>query len=320
MKPLISVIIPVYNAESFIERCIDSICKQTYENLEIIAVDDGSTDCSWDILCKLSERDHRIRVYKKQNGGSADTRNYGIRVAQGEYIGFVDSDDWISGNMYEKLYREIDEKKADMAVCETLDWGDDGSQKIRVAYKAEVLSNEQAMEKIMMTQCSVWNKLYRAEIIKNIEFPPMRRAEDGPFMFRVLAQNIKVVFLDEALYYCYYHTGSLSHSVFGKNSWCVWEAGDYLYNEIIGYCDTLRELAVFRYFCHCNILLKEIAESQNVHTILQDNRDKLIVLKRKARKLVMQIFANRHFSASLKIVCIMIAVNPKMFVWWMRRK
>ena len=320
MTPLISVIIPVYNAEAFIERCIESVCKQTYKNIEIIAIDDGSTDRSWEILLELSKSDSRIKLHKKTNSGSADTRNFGIGIAQGEYIGFIDADDWIANDMYEKMYSAIVQHKADMAVCETMDCGDDGTRKIRNTYKTEVLSNEKAMEKVMLTQCSVWNKLYKKEIIKNVVFPNMRRAEDGPFMFRILAQNVKVIFLDEALYYCYYHVGSLSHATFGENSWCVWEAGNYLYDEISRYSNALNDLAVFRYFAHCNILLREMSVSPKLNEILKDNSDKLDELKKKARKLLKQIFTNPLFSKSMKIVGIMVAVNPKIFIWWIRRK
>ena len=104
---LISVVIPVYNIEEYLERCVNSICAQTYRNLEILLVDDGSTDGSGALCDALAEKDKRIKVFHKANGGSSSARNVGIAQARGKYIGFVDSDDYISENMYELLYEAI---------------------------------------------------------------------------------------------------------------------------------------------------------------------------------------------------------------------
>ena len=101
--PLISVIVPVYNIENYLERCVNSIREQTYNNLEILLVDDGSTDSSGALCDRFAEADERIRVFHKENGGSSSARNLGIAEAKGEYLGFVDSDDYISANMYELL-------------------------------------------------------------------------------------------------------------------------------------------------------------------------------------------------------------------------
>ena len=109
---LISVVIPVYNIEEYLERCVNSICAQTYPNLEILLVDDGSTDGSGALCDALAEKDTRIRVFHKVNGGSSSARNVGVAQARGDYIGFVDSDDYISENMYELLYEAI--KKNDV--------------------------------------------------------------------------------------------------------------------------------------------------------------------------------------------------------------
>ena len=104
---LISVIVPVYNIEKYIERCVRSICVQTYKNLEILLVDDGSTDGSGEICERLAKEDERIRVFHKENGGSSSARNLGIREAKGEYLGFIDSDDYIEPDMYELLAEGI---------------------------------------------------------------------------------------------------------------------------------------------------------------------------------------------------------------------
>ena len=104
MKERISVVVPVYNVEKYLEKCVNSIVNQTYKNLEIILVDDGATDNSGKLCDELAKIDNRIKVYHKENGGLSDARNYGVERATGDYIGFVDSDDYIDAEMYEKLY------------------------------------------------------------------------------------------------------------------------------------------------------------------------------------------------------------------------
>ena len=114
---LISIVVPIYNMEKYLDKCVNSIISQTYKNIEIILVDDGSTDLSYDICEKYKKLDNRIKVYHKTNGGLSDAKNFGIKHASGKYIGFVDSDDWIEPMMYEILYKNIKEKNADIAIC-----------------------------------------------------------------------------------------------------------------------------------------------------------------------------------------------------------
>ena len=114
---LISIIVPVYNVEQYLEKCVCSIINQTYKNLEIILVDDGATDSSGNMCDELAKSDNRIKVYHKENGGLSDARNYGVERATGEYIGFVDSDDYIDSEMYEKLYEAIKKEDVDVAEC-----------------------------------------------------------------------------------------------------------------------------------------------------------------------------------------------------------
>jgi len=117
MLPKISVIIPIYNTEPYLVKCLDSVCNQTYKNLEIIGVDDGSIDNCGRMLNEYAEKDNRIVAIHKQNGGSASARNAGIDIATGEYLAFVDSDDWIESNMYEVLLNALEKYNSDIASC-----------------------------------------------------------------------------------------------------------------------------------------------------------------------------------------------------------
>ena len=115
--PLISIIVPVYNVKNYLEKCLQSICGQTYKNLEIILIDDGSSDGSGELCDLFAQRDGRIRVFHQANAGQSAARNRGLAVAQGEFLGFVDSDDWIESDMYEFLYRLLKENEADISIC-----------------------------------------------------------------------------------------------------------------------------------------------------------------------------------------------------------
>ena len=117
MKERISVVVPVYNVEQYLEKCVNSIINQTYKNLEIILVDDGATDKSGKLCDELAKLDNRIMAYHKKNGGLSDARNYGVERATGDYIGFVDGDDYIDAEMYEKLYEAIKKENVDVAEC-----------------------------------------------------------------------------------------------------------------------------------------------------------------------------------------------------------
>lgn len=202
---LISVIVAAYNIEAYIERGVRSICNQTYRNLEIIVVDDGSTDATGRILDGMAKSDMRIRVIHEENGGPARARNTGIACAKGNYIGFVDGDDWIDPDMYEKLFSALKDKQADLAVCRyrqvsrtrTLDESVDRAvffegQEALAAYVEE--------RKEFEIQNAAWNKLYRKELLSDTFFPDGRWYEDIMFVTEVLAHTGRCIYLDIALY------------------------------------------------------------------------------------------------------------------------
>ena len=117
MNPKISIIVPIYNVEKYLPKCIDSIINQTLENIEIILVNDGSTDSCAEIIESYANKDNRIKVIHKKNGGQSSARNMGLDIAKGEYIGFVDSDDWLHYDMYENMYKSIKKVNSDLCVC-----------------------------------------------------------------------------------------------------------------------------------------------------------------------------------------------------------
>lgn len=202
---LISVIIAAYNIETYIERGIRSVCGQTYRNLEIIVVDDGSTDATGRILDELAVKDARIQVIHEENGGLAHARNTGIARAKGNYIGFVDGDDWIDPDMYEKLFSALRDKQADIAVCRyrqitstrTLDESADRAVLFEGQEALEVYVEEREEFAI---QNAAWNKLYRRELLEGNPFPDGRWYEDIVFATKALARAGRCIYLDIALY------------------------------------------------------------------------------------------------------------------------
>lgn len=182
LEPLISVIVPIYNVEKYLNKCVDSIINQTYKNLEIILVDDGSPDKCPELCDIYAQKDKRIKVVHKENGGLSDARNAGMAVASGEYVSFIDSDDYIELNMLSDLYDCIVKDNSDVAAC-GVNWVDESCKVIRKDCVEQhcVLSNVEAMKELLhdnIIKQYVWNKLYKMSIIKDIPFEKGRYNED----------------------------------------------------------------------------------------------------------------------------------------------
>lgn len=209
---LVSIIVPVYNVENYLEKCIQSICSQTYKNLEIILSDDGSTDQSGKICDKYACMDSRIKVIHKKNGGLSDARNAGIAIATGRYYMFVDSDDFIAPDTAENLYSAAITHHCEIAVCNMVRIFEDGTTEpfYNPTDKLIVLDNEQRFE--TLNQPSVCNKLFLADLFKGIRFPKGKFYEDT-FVYHELAYKAKIIVLTG--YNGYYYL-SRKDSILGK--------------------------------------------------------------------------------------------------------
>lgn len=202
---LISVIVPVYNMEQYLERCINSIKKQSYSNLEIILVDDGSTDHSADMCDTYAQEDQRIKVIHKVNGGLSEARNAGLAIATGTYIGYVDSDDWIEPQMYQKMYEACIENEAQVAVCRYAKVYSDetirgGNHKTTVFERDSILKVYLSDNSDYIVYNSVWSKLFAREIIVGEIFPVGKNSEDIMYTTRAFCKVTKAVYVDECLY------------------------------------------------------------------------------------------------------------------------
>ncbi|MBU5337314.1 glycosyltransferase [Intestinibacter bartlettii] len=201
MQEIISVIVPIYKVEEYLERCINSILNQTYKNLEIILVNDGSPDKCPNICEEYAKKDDRIKVIHKQNGGLSDARNYGLNIAIGKYISFVDSDDYIEKNMYQDMINELRMKKADIVSCAINNVYSDRS--VSSDIEERVYDTESALKDLILGKNlnqTVWNKLYKKDVINGILFEKGKINEDDFWTYQVFANSKKIITLNKVLY------------------------------------------------------------------------------------------------------------------------
>lgn len=215
-KDLISIVVPIYNVDKYLNKCIDSIINQTYKNIEIILVDDGSTDSSGKICDEYLKIDSRICVIHKKNGGLSDARNYGIEKAQGIYIGFIDSDDFINENMFELLYNNIIENNADISICGRYINYEDGREIIQhknlikfAMDKKEGLIKLNSFSYFDMSAC---DKLYKRELFDNIRFPFGKKCEDYYTMYKLFDKSDTIFYDSTPMYHYYQREGSISRN------------------------------------------------------------------------------------------------------------
>lgn len=216
---MISVIIPIYNVEKYLPKCVDSVINQTYKDIEIILVDDGSPDRCPEICDEYTKIDDRIKVIHKLNGGLSDARNAGLDIATGEYIGFIDSDDYIDEHMYEDMLSAIENADADLCICGFDRVDEDGKNKSSTHFENAMLSEEQAYE--MLVQGNVyfivaWNKLYKRSVVNNLKFKKGKIHEDEFIMHHVYGECTKIVTLEKSYYYYLIRDTSITGVVKGN--------------------------------------------------------------------------------------------------------
>ncbi|MEN6371397.1 MAG: glycosyltransferase [Armatimonadota bacterium] len=220
MAPLISVIIPVYNVEPYLRRCVDSVLAQTYTQLEVILVDDGSPDSCGQICDGYSLADSRVKVIHQENGGLSAARNTGLRHAAGDYIGFVDSDDIIDSDMYAALYRAMEENDADIAVCQFLCFDREEDIKPGSAGETSCSTNIEYLHNYFTPRCGqatvCVNKLYRRHLFSDIEFPPGFIHEDEFVTHKLIYRAKRIAAIERELYYYRQTSGSIMQAPFSE--------------------------------------------------------------------------------------------------------
>ena len=212
-QPLISIIVPVYKVENYLDRCVQSLVDQTWSNLEIILVDDGSPDNCGAMCDAWAARDNRIKVIHKENGGLSDARNAGMAIASGTYMGFVDSDDYISSDMYQLLYDRMAADGSDIAACGVELVYEDGRPSGRLTSSGScILNKNEAMEAVLRESWlkqPVWYKLYKTELIRDMLFPAGKYHEDVYWTWQAVARAEKVSVFDTPCYFYVQRSGSI---------------------------------------------------------------------------------------------------------------
>ena len=214
MEPLISIIVPIYRVDKYLEGCIESIENQLYFNLEIILIDDGSPDSSPGICDTWTKADLRILTIHKRNGGLSDARNYGMQVATGDYIAFVDSDDIIADSFISALYNAIDSTGASLSACEVENFSKEESLPIKQNdnVKVDTFNSEQALSQLIQGEgfrAVAWNKLYKSSLLENERFEFGKLHEDEFFTYRILDKCEVLAFVSVPLYKYRQREGSI---------------------------------------------------------------------------------------------------------------
>lgn len=213
---LISIIVPVYNVAPYLDRCVQSLVDQTYPELEILLIDDGSTDTSGVLCDAWAAKDHRIKVIHKPNGGLSDARNAGLRAATGTYLGFVDSDDYVRSDMYQLLIDRMISDNSDISACGVQMVYSNSTNKSLTQAGSCILSRFEAMKSIISEDWlkqPVWYKLYKTALVRSIPFPVGKHHEDVFWSYQAIANAKQVSVFDSP---CYFYL-QRSDSIMGKS-------------------------------------------------------------------------------------------------------
>lgn len=234
MEELISVIVPIYKTEKYLCKCVDSILNQTYRNLEIILVNDGSPDYSGEICDEYEKKDNRIKVIHQKNGGISVAMNNALDLSTGVYIATVDSDDYIHEKMIEVLYGNLKKFDADLSVCNIIDvyenethhdeeyWSDEQKEQISIFNSKEALEN--IIGNQMCIEVAAWNKLYKKELFENLRFKEGKMYEDLFIIHRILDKASKIVYSNRPLYYYLIRYSSVTRQPFNLSRFDILEA------------------------------------------------------------------------------------------------
>lgn len=303
MTPLISIIIPVYNGEKYIEKCLQGLLGQTYSNLEIIVVNNGSTDNTLSLCQTLRAKDSRIKVYNAVGKGVSLARNLGLEKATGEYIGFVDVDDYIEPDMYEYLYELLSTYQADISSC-NIEYV--RSKKI-YSVSPRTYTGFDAFEQCVSNYgvfVSIWNKLYSRKVIGNIRFPDIQLSEDFKFLYDIFSRPVRLVCGEHVKYHYDVQT-------YKEISVRDWEAVEMMKNLLaqtpasdkkrISLLKTCYLKQLFSSYIKC---VSETKKTYYHHLIISESRRKIF-----------SFWGCRKISLKFKIFVLLLTVNKHVAQW-----
>ena len=275
--PKVSIIVPVYNVEKYIDKCLESLVNQTLEDIEIIIVNDGSTDSSKEkCIFYANEYLFKVRYFEKENGGLSDARNFGIQKATGKYIAFLDSDDYIENNAYEKMYQKAEEEKSDMVECNFI-WEYPNSKKKDILKKYK-----DKKDMIKRGRVVAWNKLIKTEIIKknDIEFPKGLIYEDIEFFYKLIPYINKISLVNN----CFVHYVQRKNSISNKQTEKIRDIFKVLdnvfeYYKSMNLYDEYKEELEYMYIrillCSSSKRIRDIKDKEMKNDLLKETIERL---------------------------------------------
>ena len=276
---VISVIVPIYNVENYLDRCIESIVNQTYKDLEIILVDDGSPDNCPQMCDSWAEKDNRIKVVHKENGGLSDARNAGMLHVTGEIVSYIDSDDRIESNMFEKMLTQMEQDNSDIVSC-GVKWVEENGKLLRndTVEQNEILDTHSAMSELIndgKLKQHVWNKIYKTELIKAIPFEKGKYHEDVFWSYQIIGKAERVSVVADSYYYYVQRTNSIMGEGFSEKRLDALDA-NYLRCEYMkkNFPD-LFDNALYVYIGSCHYQLQCAVRTNQPDSVIQNILDRL---------------------------------------------
>jgi len=296
-KKLISIIIPVYNTEQYLRECLDSVVNQTYKNLEIIIIDDWSTDNSGKICDEYANNDKRIKVLHQKNADLSAARNAGLKIATWEYIWYIDSDDYVELDMYEKLYSLIETSKSDLVICNWYINQKDGLWIKNTKFpNKKIVDPDEALE-YFYNSMYVWNKLYSKEFVKDLLFVETF-AQDVIYNFAIFKKIKRIACLDECLnYYRYNPTSRLHTKKFRKNRFIF--LNEWINQEILYAKErSLHKLENLLIDARCGIIIKWLSiiflenkiDQVDAENLLKLIRQNIFLFLKSKRNIIKKLF------------------------------
>ena len=326
MKPKVSIIIPVYKVEKFLTRCLDSVLGQTLKEIEIILVDDGSPDNCGNICDEYAAKDKRVIVIHKKNAGVSAARNSGLEVASGEFVGFVDSDDYVAATMFEDMYRQAVLADAEMAMCQFAITDGATDQLVHRSssddFNVLKFDNKKAFELIAdfsrPVQVTVRNKLFKRELIQNLRFDTSKRmAEDLEFLMRAMFKSKTIVYVPYVLY-AYYaqREGAATYNAGHSMDWYYEQNSNvtFIMDEVAQNCASMKKLAI-GYKCVNGDL--SIANAMVRAGKLDSEAVKLV--KKELKNSIWEIMTS-ELHAVKKIQMLLFIVSPALYMKVMKKK
>lgn len=325
-QPLLSVIVPVYNVQSYLMECVESIEAQTIADRQIILVDDGSTDNSGSVCDELAAKYSDIQVIHKKNGGLGSARNAGLDVAKGVYVGFVDSDDYIAPDMYEVLCQTMQEHSCEAACCNRYRHIEQNGEKHIEKYKAsgicseEIFSTREALQCLLLDRgltYSACDKLFKRELFDTNRFPMNKLpSEDIPCIFHVLLECNHIAHIGVPKYYYRLTPGSITQDCFKKENISTFHYMQEVYAEICKSYTSLQREALFALIQSAGAVYSRMLDNE----ALKEFRDIEREIRKTIRHYLFRIIKNDYFTFHAKLVFIMISLRVYPLFYKIRRK